>query len=792
MSRKASAVRGDPTDDTGSPVLGQDDQGREEVSTSPNSGAEPGAGVQSTPTQPTPVSVQGSGSGKRKKSHSRKQTETYSLQTETYSLTTRQQKLTPKPRKTKARNAKGVKASDAKGTKSGLVPGAGRGRGAVSLLPDIKPGPESVQLPDTSESSDTEEEDEAYTQPTSHSLQESKPDQLALSPVIPPQGTSTPGDVTTLVTDTPAMVQDPSPVSNDAPPSSSTPVMQEGTAADPITVSAEVYEVPESELDEDNVSEDPLTALAHMTLETQTGSELPRQEDSFQPASWEVMGNPERILTLDPAMPLAQLVGRIRAHLSPVRGYASGGERVPPLDGDDLIALEGYVARIGWEDLPSLQPKQVGHMGVACLVRALQGTVIQLVQLEDNESDTSSVETMDLSQLWDRSERDPLGLTQGNPKQEEGEWTGHSSPEAMDQDEVMEHDAPLNEDSTRDTGSAFGQRTDSQSEDMDVAAPYSDSEGHSGQPMETQEVRYSRGNPEPTWDEGGNEMARRRRLYPKVWPYTIPVQQDIDTGWYQGEDMMDPNDVAPPARRIGLPNVDGSIGGDHRHALPPPCPTRRNFYYGRELCRRVTYDHAAKNTKGQYPHITEEERATRAVRQDTALQSDDHLKEQLNRSHYFPTPEDSPVNFSYRVASSTYAIPYHVVGPMTWEYPYHSGQAQEDLSDRLVPASLYWLKVTRPGYCSADAKPATATEAQAAFDSGRGFVDHVSDTDVNAHAIPVGQVGRGHQGAALFVCVQPECTVARGHEPLFATLEQWAAHWNSFHVAATPAFNCMV
>ncbi len=52
------------------------------------------------------------------------------------------------------------------------------------------------------------------------------------------------------------------------------------------------------------------------------------------------------------------------------------------------------------------------------------------------------------------------------------------------------------------------------------------------------------------------------------------------------------------------------------------------------------------------------------------------------------------MNFSYRVSSATYAVPYHVVGPMTWEYPYHSGQAQEDLSDHLVPASLYGLKVT--------------------------------------------------------------------------------------------------
>ncbi len=70
MSRKESAVRGDPTDDTGNPVLGQDDQGREEMFASLNSeaGPGPGAGVQSTPVQQASVSAQGSGSGKRNKS----------------------------------------------------------------------------------------------------------------------------------------------------------------------------------------------------------------------------------------------------------------------------------------------------------------------------------------------------------------------------------------------------------------------------------------------------------------------------------------------------------------------------------------------------------------------------------------------------------------------------------------------------------------------------------------------------------------------------------------------------
>ncbi len=83
-------------------------------------------------------------------------------------------------------------------------------------------------------------------------------------------------------------------------------------------------------------------------------------------------------------------------------------------------------------------------------------------------------------------------------------------------------------------------------------------------------------------------------------------------------------------------------------------------------------------------------------------------------------------------------------------------------------------------------------QALTACDSGKGYADHISDTDVNTHAHPAGYVGQGHLGRALFVCPQPECTVAGGHSFLFATLEQWVAHWNTFHMAAAPLFNCMV
>ena len=312
-------------------------------------------------------------------------------------------------------------------------------------------------------------------------------------------------------------------------------------------MSVEVHEVPDSEQDEDSVSEDPLTALAHMTLGTQTGSDLPCQKDPSPPPSREVREDPGQTLTLNPARPMAELVGRIRAHLSPTRGFASGGFGVPPLDGDDLVALEGYVDQVGWANLPSLQPKQVDRAGVVCLIRVLQGTTIHLIQSEDDESDTSSMETTDSSQPQNRSELDPLRLTQGGPEREEGEWTGRSSsPEAMDQDEVLEQDTYLDGGSTSDAGMAFGQRVDSQSEDMDITAQPSEAESSSGRPMESQDARHHRGHPDPTWCEEENETAKRRRLYPKLQLYTVPAPQEVDSGWYQGEDVMDPNEVPPP------------------------------------------------------------------------------------------------------------------------------------------------------------------------------------------------------------------------------------------------------
>ncbi len=206
----------------------------------------------------------------------------------------------------------------------------------------------------------------------------------------------------------------------------------------------------------------------------------------------------------------------------------------------------------------------------------------------------------------------------------------------------------------------------------------------------------------------------------------------------------------------------------------------------------MSYPHAEGDAKGKCSLITKQECLERAACQDEECTGDKYWEKELAESKYLPNPEPSPVNFSYWDAGSTLTVPYHVVGPMAWEYPYHSGQAQEDLPDRLVPASLDGLKVVRPGYLLAFDRPATLAQATAGCDSGKGYADHISDTDVNKHAHPAGYVGQSHQGRALFVCPQPQCTVAGGHSFLFATLEQCVAHWNTFHVAVAPLFHCMV
>ncbi len=344
-----------------------------------------------------------------------------------------------------------------------------------------------------------------------------------------------------------------------------------------------------------------------------------------------------------------------------------------------MAMFEQIVLKVGLENVPYLRLK-LTNTGVQGVIHALKWVKIQLVQSGDDDSDMSEIDTSHASLSLDRSEADPPALNHGGPEREEEEISEHSSsPDAMDQDDVLGRDTHLDGGLANDAGVAPGRISGFQSEEMDTIAQPPKVESCSDRPRESQDVWYNRSSPDSDWGDGESQTARRRRLYPKVPPYVIPVPPRINSGWYQKEDLMDPREVASPARRVGRLNVDGSIGGDKGHSLPPRRPGRLYSHYIRELDRQVTYSRAEKDEKVRSPYITEQECLERTKHQDTACKGDAYWKDQLAQYHYLPTPEDSPVNFSYRVRTSTYAVPYHVVGPMSWEYPYHSGQAQEDL-----------------------------------------------------------------------------------------------------------------
>ncbi len=421
-----------------------------------------------------------------------------------------------------------------------------------------------------------------------------------------------------------------------------------------------------------------------------------------------------------------------------------------PLSDEDVVVFGQWVVKVGLENLPQVQPKQVACTGVGALVQALKGAQVCLVHSEDYDSDTRVIDTSRDSLPWGCYSSDSLNLEAGYPSDlEDGEVMDRSRPsEPMDQSDTLGHGLQPTGDVASNASVALVGMSHFQSEDMDTTAQPSEAESHSDIPTTGQYARSRQvGPPDSAWGEGESETSRRHRQYSKIPLYLVFSGEMIENWWFEGEDIMNPREVATPVHRVGKPNIDGSIGGDKGYPLPHGRPDREYFHGDRELIRRITYPHSKRDHLCS--PITEQECLKSAAPQDKKCAGVEYWEEVPANSKYLPTPEDSPVNFSYRDAGSTLTVPYHVVGTMVWEYTYHSSHSQEDLSDQLVPESLCGLKVVRPGYFSAFDRPATSTQATAACDSGKGYADHISDTDVNKHVHPEGYVG--HQGRALLV-----------------------------------------
>ncbi len=282
--------------------------------------------------------------------------------------------------------------------------------------------------------------------------------------VTPPKKSLILGDITSLVTNVAVMTQDLSPVPDSARPSSSTPVQQEVTAAQSFKVSSEVYVVTEPEFVTANTSGGQTQALSCMSLGTQVDSDLSHAESSSLALQQGTDDNPGPCLEIKPAKPVAEIVSQMRVQLQLAQSHTLSRARVAPLSDEDVVMFGQWIDKVGLENLPQVQPKQVACTGERALVQAIKGAQVRLVHSEDFDSDTSDMDTSHDSLPRGCYSSDPLNLEAADPSHlEDGEIIDHSHPsEPIDQSDTLGHGVQLTGDVASNASAALGRMSDFQ------------------------------------------------------------------------------------------------------------------------------------------------------------------------------------------------------------------------------------------------------------------------------------------------------------------------------------------
>ncbi len=76
--------------------------------------------------------------------------------------------------------------------------------------------------------------------------------------------------------------------------------------------------------------------------------------------------------------------------------------------------------------------------------------------------------------------------------------------------------------------------------------------------------------------------------FPPRQPFTKPRVEEVNDGWYQGDDCVDPSGVAPTARRVILLAADGTLALKQDAAIPG-ASRGRTKYKTHNLVRRLEY-----------------------------------------------------------------------------------------------------------------------------------------------------------------------------------------------------------
>ena len=226
----------------------------------------------------------------------------------------------------------------------------------------------------------------------------------------------------------------------------------------------------------------------------------------------------------------------------------------------------------------------------------------------------------------------------------------------------------------------------------------------------------------------------------------------------------------------------------------PGASQGRTKYRTDDLERKLSYPKGVR-LNDKLPPINSAELIARDQVQTEGVKNDQFWQDEIYHAQYVPGPGDTPVNFAVRMGlGRVMAIPYRVVAPMAWEYPYAYGQLQESITDRLVPASLYGMQLVRPGYSSPQAGPEVQSESEWLKHRSDACANYILDTHTAqcGYGAPFGSIGTSVTGEEAFTCREVGCGFMAGYSYYFATAEQYTAHWNTFYVAVAPAFTCLL
>ncbi len=221
----------------------------------------------------------------------------------------------------------------------------------------------------------------------------------------------------------------------------------------------------------------------------------------------------------------------------------------------------------------------------------------------------------------------------------------------------------------------------------------------------------------------------------------------------------------------------GSESNKGKKKIPPLSPT----YVGRTLVKKIA-DIPQQKSWGnlqEQPGILQHMWKT-----DAAIQDDPDWANTLQRCR-----EDPTEGYLYTILPTREVLPFSEPVAIAYEYPCTLGKEQEGLHKRLVYSSAAGIPLITPALSGRLRLQKQRSDALEILRLGKEYVGYVGD-EVSEEDRPNPDIvaNRWSQTGFHYECHHAECI--RSAKLYFVTEEEYLAHWNAFHAAVSPWYDC--